>query len=275
MRKGYTLVELVVAVAILAIVASFAGAIFKVGIESHRMAEANAEIMQKLRAITDQLNSDFRGARDEIMGSIGFNTDGSGVRADTIVFFANGDFQSRRQYAGRTVRGNVAAIFYGQADDLWPAVDPNMDPLTGEPRQKILTRRQTILTSDPDPALVEDSDLWGEYYLTSLSELRAELRAERFDPNTLLLRRPLDVENLTEVEVVDFMARGVDDFTIEWTDGSMDIKGNIVWGPQEVSKAAFDDNPVVRALKFSFTLYDSKGIIEGGRRFTHIVYLDR
>jgi hypothetical protein len=29
-----------------------------------------------------------------------------------------------------------------------------------------------------------------------------------------------------------------------------------------------------RALKFTFTLYDSRGIIEGGRTFTHIVYLD-
>lgn len=30
-----------------------------------------------------------------------------------------------------------------------------------------------------------------------------------------------------------------------------------------------------RALKFTFTLYDSKGVIKGGRTFTHIVYLDK
>ena len=29
-----------------------------------------------------------------------------------------------------------------------------------------------------------------------------------------------------------------------------------------------------RALKFTFTLYDSKGVIKGGRTFTHIVYLN-
>ena len=29
-----------------------------------------------------------------------------------------------------------------------------------------------------------------------------------------------------------------------------------------------------RALKFTFTLYDSKGLIPGGRTFTHIVTLD-
>ena len=29
-----------------------------------------------------------------------------------------------------------------------------------------------------------------------------------------------------------------------------------------------------KALKFTFTLYDSKAVIKGGRTFTHIVYLD-
>jgi hypothetical protein len=30
-----------------------------------------------------------------------------------------------------------------------------------------------------------------------------------------------------------------------------------------------------RALKFTFTLYDSRGIIKNGMTFTHIVYLDK
>ena len=30
-----------------------------------------------------------------------------------------------------------------------------------------------------------------------------------------------------------------------------------------------------RALKFTFTLYDSRGLIKKGRTFTHIVYLDK
>ncbi|MHC4157360.1 MAG: type II secretion system protein [Planctomycetota bacterium] len=50
MRRGFTLIELVVAVAILALISSFAGAIFSVSIDSHRTAMANAEIMRKLRA---------------------------------------------------------------------------------------------------------------------------------------------------------------------------------------------------------------------------------
>ena len=58
---GFTLIEILVAIGILAIVMSFSSVIFKVGIGAHRTAIANAEIMQKLRAITDQLNADFKG----------------------------------------------------------------------------------------------------------------------------------------------------------------------------------------------------------------------
>jgi len=44
---------------------------------------------------------------------------------------------------------------------------------------------------------------------------------------------------------------------------------------RDVNQANFNAIPGLgRALKFTFTLYDSKGIIERGRTFTHIVYLD-
>src|SRR5512138_931069 len=65
MRRAFTLMELVVALGIMALVMSFAGVIFRVSTDSHRLALANAEIMQKLRAITEQLDSDFRGLRKD------------------------------------------------------------------------------------------------------------------------------------------------------------------------------------------------------------------
>jgi hypothetical protein len=46
------------------------------------------------------------------------------------------------------------------------------------------------------------------------------------------------------------------------------------YSDQLVDEAHFNDIPGLgRALKFTFTLYDSKGVIKGGRTFTHIVYL--
>jgi hypothetical protein len=43
-----------------------------------------------------------------------------------------------------------------------------------------------------------------------------------------------------------------------------------------IDRAHFNKIPGLgRALKFTFTLYDSRGILKEGRTFTHIVYLDK
>jgi len=105
--KAFTLVELLVAIGILAVVLSFASVIFRVCIDAHRTAIANVEIMQKLRAITNQLDSDFKGLRKDgeifvawvakpvpaVAGYKDNDLDGY-ERFDRIVFFADGDFQS-------------------------------------------------------------------------------------------------------------------------------------------------------------------------------------
>jgi hypothetical protein len=51
---------------------------------------------------------------------------------------------------------------------------------------------------------------------------------------------------------------------------------NINYPREQVDEAHFNAIPGLgRALKFTFTLYDSKGIIKEGMTFTHIVYLDK
>jgi prepilin-type N-terminal cleavage/methylation domain-containing protein len=111
-NKGFTLIELAVAIAILALMASFAGAIFKVSIESHRVAGAHAEIMQKLRTITDQLNADFKGLRKDGEIAVAWvpvhdPNFARYARFDRIMFFADGDFQSYWPQASGPVRGNL------------------------------------------------------------------------------------------------------------------------------------------------------------------------
>jgi hypothetical protein len=50
---------------------------------------------------------------------------------------------------------------------------------------------------------------------------------------------------------------------------------NISYPPEEINRENFNSIPGLgRALKFTFTLFDSKGIIKGGRTFSYIVYLD-
>jgi len=172
---GFTLVELMVAVALLAMVLGFTGVIFKVSIESHRLSAANAEIMQKLRAITSQLNSDFRGLRKDAPLYIWFDQRLRGTaidpnRYDQIMFFANGDFQSTQLYdyhsgldrdipsqSGYVLKGNVARIYYGQAKvyDVnsfrlpWQQNRDDESKSMANMRERILARRQYIAIADP------------------------------------------------------------------------------------------------------------------------------
>jgi len=246
-KKAFTLIELVTAIAILAIVVSFAGVIFNMSIESYRTSMANAEIMQKLRAITDQLNADFKGLIRHTKGNkVAFDPNGS---SDCIAFFANGDLQSTGQYgdSSKTVAGNVAAIFYGQ-------IDPNSYGKIPEPKEKILARRQTILTADADPSLIADAGLLGEYYLRSLSELVAD---PCFSAEDLIVRP------VSDPKFVTYMAKGVDSFTIQY------------WDADGRAWSRAQQKFVTDAFKFTFTLYDSKGIVKAGRTFTHIVYFGR
>ena len=60
MKKAFTLTELLVAIAVMAIAMSGVSLIFKVSVDSQRTAKATSEIMRNLRAITDQLNTDFK-----------------------------------------------------------------------------------------------------------------------------------------------------------------------------------------------------------------------
>jgi hypothetical protein len=159
--------EMVVALAILAIVMSFAGVIFRVSVGAHRLALANAEILQKLRALTEQLDADFRGLRKdgEIMAFwraerdpnyVGSNRNAEEAfcRFDRIMFFADGDFQSYgihpdpldAKAASHVIRGSMAWICYGLANN--PQVDPsdpNRRPEYQKPQKRTLARTAHIL----------------------------------------------------------------------------------------------------------------------------------
>ncbi len=283
---GFTLIELVVTVALLGMVIFFTSLIFRVSVDAHRTSGANADIMQKLRAITDQLNADFKGFRWAPLFKIDFGFGQSeiygqtvNVRSDGILFFANGDFQSTGQHKykvseEKTVIGNVAGIFYGLADNGLQ-----------QPRNKILMRRQTILTADSDWDNVDLRDA-GEYSdekgVSSLSEVAAEQISvgdwNTPDMRALISRRDLDVTNVDDL--VKYMAKGVDDFSIQylgWDDTGRTFEFN-QWRPinDELRNNVnfWNDSRIVpSALKFTFKLYDSKGIIKNGKIFTHIVYL--
>jgi prepilin-type N-terminal cleavage/methylation domain-containing protein len=350
MKKAFTLIELVVAVALLAIVFSFAGVIFKVGINSYRTACANAEIMQKLRAITDQLNADFKGLRkDGEIFVIWKAEPNSHERFDRIMFFADGDFQSYDTYSGEPIRGNVARICYMLASKP-PAnigADPPERPETQKPEKRILARTQHILTADtqfknapltPDGTSTPlDWYYWNdvneyEYDMNSLDKWKNASWANKRDMLSVITDVNVggslvsyDVRG-TMVDAADanlihnLLCEGVGEFKVQgWSwdnvqrrwrwvpevdpDGNKDytdsdfflgstyVPGVLYPYPpygmvslgggftgnlfrESLNEAKFDSIPGLgRALKFTFTLYDSKGVFKQGRTFTHIVYL--
>ena len=267
MKKGFTITELLVAVGLLAVVLAACGIIFNYSIDSHRTAGATAEIMRNLRVITDQLNADFAGLRKDAPLVIEFSTQ-NGVSADSIVFFSTGDFQTS---SDNTVRGNVARIYYGQAE--------SPDPLSDDIRNKIIARKQVILAPDANASTGGD-----EYVAKSLIEEVKEYIGSHVSVSDVWLDRP-DVDPNTGSGISMYLAKGVDNFSITLCGSGFDVTDNndsINWLPLQPSAAKeyFGFYPYYGrlfpdAIKFTFTLYDSKGIIKTGRRFEHIVYIGK
>jgi prepilin-type N-terminal cleavage/methylation domain-containing protein len=363
-KKGFTLIELLVAIALLAIVISFAGVIFRVSINAHRAAIANAEIMQKLRAITNQLDSDFKGLRKdgEIFviwaanavppGGYQDNDLDGYERFDRIMFFADGDFHSYR--VNPMVRGNVARICYTLASK--PSYDPSIDlirPARQQPQTRILARTQHILdpelTSAGDPnTFIDDRDwsLWNNYFeheKMTLDEWKLVPWAVKANMLSVICDVDVSPGNVgvnARGAVIDpadpnsihmLLCEGVGEFKIQgwyddtpprwvpevdpdgdglltdtnfhlnqdgtglhatavpgvlypyrsWYDSAFEDPNdyfqinNMSYSWQLLNQTNFNSIPGLgRALKFTFTLFDSKGIIKEGRTFTHIVYLD-
>jgi prepilin-type N-terminal cleavage/methylation domain-containing protein len=340
-NKAFTLIELLVAIGILAIVLSFASVIFKVSIGAHRKAIAYIEIMQKLRAITDQLNADFKGLRKD--GEIFAvwvakplpNTDYKDndldgyERFDRIMFFADGDFQS---YKTPRVRGNMARICYMIANN------GNIKAENQDRTKRVLARNMHILTNNsnlndfPDFDNFSDAQWydWNNRYEYDKITLEGWKNISQQNKRDILsVTTDIEVTDATvnksirgvNVDPADansihmLLCEGVGEFKIQgWYNDQqqwipeVDPDGNgnfsdthfFLNDPNEVpgvlypepygtvhintfdysreliNEENFNIIPGLgRALKFTFTLYDSKGIIKNGMTFTHIVYLDK
>ncbi|MFC1676853.1 PilW family protein [Planctomycetota bacterium] len=353
--RGFTLLEIMAAVVVLGFVIAFSSVIFKVSIEAHRAAGASAEIMQKLRAVTNQLNIDFQGLRTDTPLLIWFEQDtDSGDRYDQIMFFADGDFHSTQLYdgagvgthepadTGARIQGNAARIHYGQAQ-VWDGgyVNP-IDQIEGE---RVLARRQHILTADDTLVQWPDISAGTADFNDSFTDVNDGVNInETYEHDSLSLSQwktlvsnncekavmPVCFEWRPEIEFGDpntyhkLMCEGMGSLKIQWAywdddplveafrwfpsddpdgDGDGDDSDshfalndsndtafgalfnvasggfNNDYGPWEqlsLIKYKTGDNFAgfyPKALKFTFRLYDSAGIIEGGREFTHIVYI--
>jgi len=273
-KKAFTLIELVTAVALLALVLMFSGIIFKVSIESYRTASANAEIMQKLRVITEQLNADFKGLakdgylilhseiennRKEYLNSVlGF------FRADRLYYFSTGDFQS---WFNAGTRSNIARIYFGH--------DSNSIANNSIPVSKWDLARDIVLLTPGVSRVDCDANSYAYY---KANPIVTETDANSLLANGVSVDVQFDPNNIRRL-----MCQNTGWMQIEWTDAAKDPNDVLNWFPNPnttsfpYKKSWTPATPKEfwpRALKFTFTLYDSKNIIKDGRPFTHIVYLD-
>jgi len=329
--KGFTLIELVVSVALISMVLFFAGSIFKVSIGSYRTATAQAEIMQKLRAITEQLNADFRGIRKDSPMFVWFQLDPNDPnnRFDQIMFFADGDFQSTRLYSGtpkvpsltgNPVISNVARIQYCHARVYSPTAGRFVEPSEQQfdnafdrffnINHRTLARRQHLLTADPNIVTWPKADSIADF---QTSFIPADNNNCEHDTLSLSQWQAMTCQTLYDNVIIDtcftspyarpslsfgtgeglhmLMSEGVSNLTIQLADESSGVLNwlpltatvggsgiffnapggvGIAYAPYWTDQSAYWP----RALKFTFTLYDSKGVFREGQTFTHIVYLD-
>ncbi|MHC4633853.1 MAG: PulJ/GspJ family protein, partial [Planctomycetota bacterium] len=109
MKKAFTITELVVAIGAFALMLSFIGVLFNANIDAHRTAGANAEIMQNLRAITNQLERDFSEiCKDGYL--LLYSDKLAAFHTDRLYYFCTGDFQS---WFDSDVRSNIARVYFG------------------------------------------------------------------------------------------------------------------------------------------------------------------
>jgi len=118
-RKAFTIVELLLGISLLTVLLVVSGVVFQMAVKSYRTAAATGEVARKLRAVTNQLNTDFRGLRKdgqifiawvaepdpEDPGFAGYK------RFDQITFFADGNFNSYN-YDNKETRVQILKLLY-------------------------------------------------------------------------------------------------------------------------------------------------------------------
>ncbi|MFC1763768.1 prepilin-type N-terminal cleavage/methylation domain-containing protein [Planctomycetota bacterium] len=336
-RRAFTLIELLLAMALLAVVVVFSGAIFQVALNTYRKAGAQTEIMRKLRVITRQIDADFKGLAKEGPIFVGWVQTTDANHFDRIVFFSHGSFQSHEE---DPVYGFTARISYMIARRGSDMPHENAIPT----RERVLARTQHVLTNTDDPNWPVDMSGWEKQHnhqqqdsaiLSAWRNLASNNQRDAYRAMTGINIETRDIEDSYGTDVDDtthealadslnkILCRGVSSFRIEgwyWEDANAP---DGVWGPRpevlmssgvsdvngvgfvlypssgSVQEAPFGEvalattadpnsnawrdrlNPssfemipgLGRALRFTFTLHDSQGIIKP-QEYTHIVSLD-
>ena len=310
MKKAFTTIELIVAVSLLAVVMVISGMVFKIAIDAQRQAGAIAEITRNFRAITDQLNRDFQGlVKDGILvlrseektvyidkededtdNASGTTALKINVRTDGLYYISTGDFQSVQTPKNKS---NVSLIYLGLYDKAIGGTEPYCS-------KWIAARRVIELLPDANSSPSSTDD----YDDKSLAEYIATANNIITDPNGLAnkMKAGFAVDPALANSNWQYFSGGIGNFKIEWAVPSFDGRDNLEWIGYDLplsdpnnnilNKAGYtshidevksteyrltwepkDKDYLPKAIKFTMTLYDSRGVIKEGKTFTYIVYI--
>ncbi|MBL7106561.1 MAG: type II secretion system protein, partial [Phycisphaerae bacterium] len=226
MRKGFTIIELLVAVGVLGLLVAFSGYIFEVSIDSQRTAGANTEIMDKLRVICDQLNADFGEIRTDgylvLQSRVSdryeykedeLNNEPNLFHDDKLYYFSTGDYQS---WFDEGVESNTARIYFGH--DSSSIYDNTLRPYVSEwslARDVLLLTPGIIVTGLDDCIDLSFTKFKKDVLKNNLDDVWG-----MFEDNPPLRVR-IDIANPSYADDVRrLMCENVGEIKIEWTDGT-------------------------------------------------------
>lgn len=162
-RGAFTLMELVVAMSLMALLVGISGFVFRHAVKAYRTASATSEIMRKYQAITSQLETDLHGLRKDgefvlvwapspALNSSGANLDEDDNNIpdwydsfDRLYFFSEGDFQT---YNEPVIHSGVARICYIFGRNGLKPDNQNLALQEADYHKRMLCRTQHVITAD-------------------------------------------------------------------------------------------------------------------------------
>lgn len=176
-KKAFTIIELLVAMALLAMMVAISSMVFSAAVKAYRTANATTEIMARMRNLTEQLDMDLRGLRKEgefilvwapspKLRRDGFILDDNSdaipdqyISFDRLFFFADVDAQTFTEQTlnippggSKRISSNLARVCYSFGRDA-ANIRAGQEPL-GEKR--LFCRTQHLFTGDADMPLFPD-----------------------------------------------------------------------------------------------------------------------
>jgi prepilin-type N-terminal cleavage/methylation domain-containing protein len=189
MKKAFTIVELLVAVALLAMLMAISSMVFSAAVKAYRTAGAAAEIAAKLQVMTQQLDDDLRGLRKEgefiivwqpseqvkgdgtILDGDNDNIPDQYISFDRLFFFADTDSSTYHEQilnnppgGTRRIQSNLARICYSFGRDAadWNTAETNYRSAVEQPlgEKRLFCRTQHLISGDADLPTFPNITTW-------------------------------------------------------------------------------------------------------------------